>query len=228
MQETNSNPVTRQPIGTHIAAHCARRPKAVVLEGRFGRIEKLDALAHADDLWNALKDSAELWTYMAYGPFLNEDLFKTWIVQRAALNDPYYYAIINSQGKAVGVAALMEIRPEMRVIEIGHIIYGASLQRTSLATEAQYLLGQYVFETLGYRRYEWKCDALNAVSRRAAKRLGFTYEGLFRSHMIIKGRSRDTTWYSMLEDEWPMRKRAFEKWLAPANYDNKGRQKARL
>jgi RimJ/RimL family protein N-acetyltransferase len=122
----------------------------------------------------------------------------------------------------------MEIRPEMRVIEVGNIVYGPSLQRTPLATEAQYLLARYVFETLGYRRYEWKCNALNAPSRRAALRLGFSFEGIFRAHMIVKGRNRDTAWYSMLDSEWPARRRAFERWLAPENFDAQGRQRKSL
>jgi RimJ/RimL family protein N-acetyltransferase len=122
----------------------------------------------------------------------------------------------------------MENRPAMRVIEVGHIVYGGPLQRTPLATEAQYLLACYAFETLGYRRYEWKCNALNAPSRRAATRYGFTFEGIFRQHMIVKGRSRDTAWHAMLDSEWPARKRAFETWLAPDNFDAGGRQKTRL
>ena len=129
---------------------------------------------------------------------------------------------------AVGLASLMEIRPAQRVIEVGQIIYSPALQRTPLGTEAQYLLMRYAFETLGYRRYEWKCNALNAPSRRAALRYGFAFEGIFRQHMIVKGRNRDTAWYSILDSEWPARKAAFERWLAPKNFDNKGRQKASL
>ena len=122
----------------------------------------------------------------------------------------------------------MEIRPAMRVIEVGHILYTGALQRTPLATEAQYLLARYIFETLGYRRYEWKCNALNAPSRRAAARFGFTFEGLFRQHMITKGRNRDTAWFSMLDTEWPARKAAFERWIAPDNFDTQDRQKQSL
>src|SRR5437016_9289791 len=118
----------------------------------------------------------------------------------------------------------MEIRPAMRVVEVGNIVYSPALQRTPLATEAQYLLARHAFETLGYRRYEWKCNALNAPSRRAALRFGFIFEGLFRQHMIVKGRSRDTAWFSMLDSEWPARKAAFERWLAPGNFDAQGRQ----
>jgi len=135
---------------------------------------------------------------------------------------------VGLSGRALGIVTLKEIRPAMRVIEIGHLVYSPALQRTPLATEAQYLLARYVFETLGYRRYEWNCDALNAASRRAALRLGFTFEGIFRQHRIAKGRNRDTAWYSMLDSEWPARKAAFERWLAPDNFDADGRQWTRL
>ena len=144
------------------------------------------------------------------------------------LDDPFSYTVIDARGRACGIATLMEIRPAMRVIEVGHIVYGSALQRTPQATETQYLLARYAFETLRYRRYEWKCNALNAPSRRAAARYGFTFEGIFRQHMIVKGRSRDTAWYAMLDSEWPARKRAFEAWLAPDNFDADGRQKGSL
>ena len=135
---------------------------------------------------------------------------------------------MDKDNKAVGIATLLEIRPVMRVIEVGHILYSPALQRTPLATEAQYLLARYVFETLGYRRYEWKCDSRNAASRRAAERFGFTFEGIFRQHMIRKGVNRDTAWFSMLDSEWPSRKAAFEAWLAPSNFESNGRQKKGL
>src|SRR5262249_38578245 len=168
-----------------------------------------------------------LWTYMAYGSFGDEAEFSAWLTGRARLEDPFSYAVVEPGGRAVGIATLMEIRPAMRVIEVGNIVYSPALQRTALATEAQYLLARYVFETLGYRRYEWKCNALNAASRAAAQRLGFAFEGIFRAHMIVKGRNRDTAWYAMLEADWPARKRAFERWLAPENFD-RGRQKTSL
>jgi RimJ/RimL family protein N-acetyltransferase len=199
----------------------------VTLDGSFGRVEKLDA-RHASDLWPAVQGHDALWTYMGYGPFPNEAVFAAWVPQRAALADPYAYAIIDANGRAVGIATLMEVRPDMRVIEVGHIVYTPALQRTPLATEAQYLLARYAFETLGYRRYEWKCNAHNAPSRRAAERFGFTFEGVFRQHMIIKGRNRDTAWYAMLDSEWPARKRAFERWLAAENFDAGGQQKKSL
>src|SRR5262249_35444135 len=168
------------------------------------------------------------WAYLGYGPFAGEAAFAAWLAERPKLADPYSYAIVAPDGRALGIATLMEIRPAMRVIEVGNILYTPPLQRTPLATEAQYLLARYVFETLGYRRYEWKCNALNAPSRRAAARFGFTFEGEFRQHMIVKGRNRDTAWFSMLDSEWPARKAAFERWLAPENFDAQGRQKTKL
>jgi RimJ/RimL family protein N-acetyltransferase len=221
------HPVTGQPVGVPVDASPARRPEAVVLEGRCGRVEKLDPARHAADLWHAAQGHDALWTYMAYGPFADAAAFSRWVAERAKLDDPCSYAVIERSGRAVGIATLMEIRPATRVIEVGNIVYTPALQRTPLATEAQYLLARYVFDTLGYRRYEWKCDALNAASRRAALRLGFTFEGIFRAHMIVKGRNRDTAWYSMLEREWPERRHAFERWLAPDNFDQ-GAQKTSL
>ena len=144
---------------------------------------------------------------------------REWVAGRVKLDDPYSYALVDRSGHAVGIATLMEIRPAMRVIEVGHIVYSPAVQRTPLGTEAQYLLARYVFETLGYRRYEWKCNALNAPSRRAALRYGFVFEGILRQHMIAKGRNRDTAYFSMLDSEWPARKAAFERWLAPENFD---------
>ena len=218
------HPQSGQPVGELVDGPPARRPGPVTLNGRYGRVEKL-APAHAEALWRAVKGHDGLWTYMpSYSAFPDESAFSKWIATRAALEDPYSYAIADSHGRAIGIAALMEIRPTMRVIEVGHIVYSPALQRTPLATEAQYLLARYVFETLGYRRYEWKCDALNAASRRAALRYGFTFEGIFRQHMIAKGRNRDTAWLAMLDSEWPARTANFERWLAPLNFSADGRQ----
>jgi RimJ/RimL family protein N-acetyltransferase len=217
-----------RPIGPEVDPRPAKRPEAVVLEGRFGRVEKLDAARHGAALWQAVRGHDALWTYMFYGPFADETEFAAWLEQRAALNDPFSYAIVDARGEAQGIAALLEIRPAMRVIEVGHIVYGPGLQRTPLGTEAQYLLARYVFEELRYRRYEWKCNALNAASRRAALRYGFGFEGIFRNHMIVKGRSRDTAWYGMIDAEWPARRQAFEEWLAPENFDDRGRQRQTL
>jgi RimJ/RimL family protein N-acetyltransferase len=159
-----------------------------------------------------------------YGPFDDGRSFAAWIAERTVLDEPYSYAVVNAAGNAVGIIALMEIRENSRVIEVGNVLYSPALQRTPLATEAQYLLARYVFEILGYRRYEWKCDALNAPSQRAARRYGFTSESIFRQHRIVKGRNRDTAWFSMLDTEWPTRKAAFERWLAPDNFSAEGRQ----
>jgi RimJ/RimL family protein N-acetyltransferase len=219
---------TDLPVGPRVDFRSAARPAPVVLEGRFGRVEKLNPARHGESLWHQYKDHDQLWTYMSYGPFADAHTFSRWVGERASLTDPFSYAVIDASGNAVGIAALLEIRPAMGVIEVGHLLYGPSLQHSVLATEAQYLLARYVFETLGYRRYEWKCNGLNAASRRAALRLGFTFEGLFRQHMVVKGRSRDTAWFAMLDSEWPARKRAFEAWLDPANFDADGRQRTRL
>jgi RimJ/RimL family protein N-acetyltransferase len=227
MSASEPDPYSGRPVGVKVDATPARRPEAVVLEGRFGRVEKLEA-RHGAALWPALQDANATWAYMGYGPFADETAFRAWFAERPKLEDPYSYAIVQPDGRAVGIATLMEIRPAMRAIEVGNIVYAPALQRTPLATEAQYLLARYVFETLGNRRYEWKCNALNAPSRRAAERFGFTFEGLFRQHQIVKGRNRDTAWFSMLDTEWPMRKAAFERWLAPDNFDGAGRQKLSL
>jgi RimJ/RimL family protein N-acetyltransferase len=224
----NSHSDTGQPVGVPVNSQPAERPNAVTLAGRFGVVERLEPSNHGESLWDAVRGHDKLWTYMAYGPFVDKSAFSDWLESRVASADPYYYAIVEPSGVAVGLATLMSIRPDMRVIEVGNILLGASLQRTALATEAQYLLARYAFETLGYRRYEWKCDAFNAASRRAALRFGFSFEGIFRDHMIIKGRSRDTAWFAMLEPEWPARKAAFEGWLAPENFSADGWQKRRL
>ena len=222
------HPVTGQPVGPPVDATPARRPGPVTLEGRYGRVERL-AQHHATALWEAVQGHDHIWTYMSfYGPFPGFSAFSEWLAGRVKLDDPYSYAITDRSGLAVGIATLMEIHPAMRVIEVGHIVYSPALQRTPLGTEAQYLLARYAFETLGYRRYEWKCNALNAPSRQAALRYGFVFEGVLRQHMIAKGRSRDTAYYSILDSEWPARKAAFERWLAPDNFDASGRQRVSL
>jgi RimJ/RimL family protein N-acetyltransferase len=228
MTVSEPHPQTGQPIGLPVDATPAQRPGPVTLKGRFGRLEKLQS-EHAGDLWKAFAGHDRAWTYISTdGPFAMEAEFAPFIAKRAAADDPYAYAIIDTAERAVGYLTLMRIEPLMRAIEVGHVLYSPALQRTPLATETQYLLARYVFETLGYRRYEWKCDALNAASRRAALRYGFVYEGTFRQNMIAKGRNRDVAWFSMLDGEWPMRKASFERWLAPENFDSDGRQKLSL
>lgn len=217
---------TGQPVGSPVEQTTpAPRPGPVTLQGRYGRLEKLEP-RHAADLWKAFAGHDRIWTYIAKdGPFASEAEFAPFLAMRSAAEDPYAYAIIDAGGRAVGYVTLLRIVPDMRVIEVGHVLYSPALQRTPLGTETQYLLARYVFETLGYRRYEWKCDALNAASRRAALRYGFTYEGTFRQYMITKeGRNRDNAWYSMLDSEWPARKANFERWLAPGNFTADGRQ----
>jgi RimJ/RimL family protein N-acetyltransferase len=211
-------PPTGQPIGPLVDTAPAQRPGPVTLKGRYGHLEKLKA-DHAESLWQTFAGHDELWTYISTdGPFASAAEFAAFIEKRAAAEDPYAYAIIDSAGQAVGYLTLMEIRPAMRVIEVGHVLYSPALQRTPLGTEAQFLLAQYAFEGLGYRRYEWKCNALNAPSRRAALRYGFIYEGTLRQFMIAKGRNRDNAYFSMLDSEWPARKANFERWLAPDNF----------
>ena len=197
----------------------------VALEGELVRLEPVDVARHADQLFAAQSSAPELWEYLPYGPFANETAFRVWLTERAATSDPLFYAIIERKsGRALGMASLLRIEQGHGVIEVGHIWYSPALQRTRLATDAMYVMARHVFDDLGYRRYEWKCNALNEPSRRAAVRLGFTFEGVFRQHMVIKGANRDTAWYSMLDGEWPAAKAAFEAWLRPDNFDADGRQ----
>ena len=207
----------------------APRPSRVTLSGRFVRIVPVDPSAHAHALYHGSHGPGheELWQYLFTGPYPDEATFREYLEQRAAAEDPLFFTILNASGEPAGYASLMRIEPAHRVIEIGNILYLPSLQRTAGATEAMYLFARYVFEDLGYRRYEWKCDSLNAPSRSAALRLGFTFKGIFRQHMLVKGKNRDTAWYSMLDTEWPARKQAFERWLAPANF-SEGRQRSSL
>jgi RimJ/RimL family protein N-acetyltransferase len=229
MTASEPHPQTGQPVGLPIDNTApAPRPGPVTLKGRYGRIEKLRP-DHAEGLWRVFEGLDQLWTYIGTsGPFANAADFTSYIAMRAAADDPYAYAIIDLADRPVGLFTLLRIVPDMRVIEVGHVLYSPALQRTPLGTEAQYLLARYIFEDLGYRRYEWKCDALNAASRRAALRYGFVYEGIFRQYMIAKGRNRDNAWYSMIDSEWPARRQSFERWLAPENFDKDGRQKASL
>ena len=216
------------PVGPAVDAAPALFPGTVKLPGRYGTVERLSAGRHREALWTAMRGHDAIWTYLPAGPFSEQTEFDAYIAACEDNKERIFYAVVDAAGRAVGILSLMEIRPAMRVVEVGNIVYSPALQRTPLATEAQYLIARYAFETLGYRRYEWKCNALNARSKRAAERFGFTYEGLFRQHMIVKGRSRDTAWFAILDSEWPARKAAFERWLAPENFDRDGRQKAKL
>jgi RimJ/RimL family protein N-acetyltransferase len=216
------------PVGPPVDSTPAQFPGSVTLAGRHGKVERLSAARHGPDLLDAMRGRDNIWAYIPAGPFADDATLAAYIAACEQNKERIFYAALDGGGRAIGILALIEIRPAMRVVEVGNIVYSPALQRTPLATEAQYLIARYAFETLGYRRYEWKCNALNAASRRAAERFGFTYEGLFRQHMIVKGRSRDTAWFSMLDSEWPARKAAFERWLAPENFDRDGRQKTKL
>jgi RimJ/RimL family protein N-acetyltransferase len=225
------DPISNLPIGPEVPAHTAPRPERRVIAGRFIRLEPLDPVRHGSSLWQETHGigAAARWQYLFDEPFAEENSFLDFLARKAASTDPLFYAIVDqSSGHAVGFETLMRIDPTHRCIEVGSILYGKGLQRTPGATEAQYLLMRYIFEDLGYRRYEWKCNALNEPSRRAALRLGFTFEGIFRKHMIVRGRNRDTAWYSMLDDDWPAAKAAFERWLAPSNFDSAGVQRRSL
>jgi RimJ/RimL family protein N-acetyltransferase len=221
-----------QPIGFPVPGWTARpRPPREVMKGRYVRLEPVSVERHADDLFEAFSADAEgrIWTYLPYGPLGSVEELAEWMRKTCLGDDPLFHAIIDkATDKAVGVASYLRIEPAVGVIEVGHINYAPALQRTRGATEAMYLMMARVFDELGYRRYEWKCDALNAPSRAAAQRLGFTYEGLFRQATMYKGRNRDTAWYSIIDTEWPRIKAAFEAWLDPANFDADGRQKQPL
>jgi RimJ/RimL family protein N-acetyltransferase len=210
----------------------ASAPGRIALNGELVRLESLDPPRHAEPLFTASHGAGgdpRLWDYLAYGPFAGEAEFTEWLGHRAASEDPLFYAVVDmATMRAQGMASYMRMEPEHGVIEIGHIWFAPSLQRTRQATEAIFLLAGNAFDALGYRRLEWKCDALNEPSRRAAERFGFTFEGVFRQHMVVKGRNRDTAWFSMTDGEWPLRRAAFEAWLTPGNFDESGRQREAL
>ena len=220
-----------QPIGWPVATDLPRpRPEKVRLDGRFCSLVPLDVEAHGGQLWEAF--SADMtgvdWTYLPVAPIETEADFGVFLRAAEASEDPLYFTVLNAEGRAVGHATYLRIDPANGVIEVGYIHFSPLMQRTPMSTEAMYLMMAYVFETLGYRRYEWKCDALNAPSLAAAKRLGFTFEGVFRQAVVYKGRNRDTAWLSVLDSEWPALKARFERWLDVENFDSKGRQRTRL
>jgi RimJ/RimL family protein N-acetyltransferase len=202
-------------------------PPRTAIDGELVRLEVLDPQRHAASLFTSshAPGAEDLWQHLPYGPFAGQAAFAAWLEQRAASADPLFYAVVDWESmRALGMASFLRIKPDNGVIEIGHIWFAPELQRTRKATEAIFLLAKTAFDDLGYRRLEWKCDSLNLPSRRAADRFGFTFEGIFRQHMIVKGRNRDTAWFSMTDGEWPLRKAAFEAWLAPDNFDGAGRQ----
>lgn len=206
------------------------RPGRRVLEGRWCRVEPLDLDRHASDLFaaNSLDREGRMWTYLSSGPFATLAEYLEWLAPRPSSEDPLFFAFVDAAtGRARGLGSYLRIEPDSGSIEVGHLQFSPLLQRTPAATEAMYLMMRNAFE-LGYRRYEWKCDALNAASRRAAGRLGFIFEGVFRQATVYKGRSRDTAWYSILDTEWPVLERGFRAWLQPANFDESGRQRRSL
>jgi RimJ/RimL family protein N-acetyltransferase len=220
-----------QPIGVQVAGWTPPpRPPREPMVGRACRVEPLDPARHGAQLHaaNALDRERRNWTYLPYGPFATLDEYLAWLNDVAAASDPMFHAIVDpATGEAVGVASYLRIDPNAGSIEVGHINYSPKLQRTVAATEAMYLMMQRAF-ALGYRRYEWKCHSLNAPSRAAAQRFGFSYEGIFRQARVDKGRNRDTAWYAMIDREWPALDAAFRRWLDPANFDEQGRQRTAL
>lgn len=218
-------------VGPLVDTRVAPRPAHCTLPGRFGRLRPLDTARDTERLYRPSHgpEREALWAYLWNGPFDDPASFAAYVASIASnTTDPVFWCVADANDEAVGWLSLLRIEPAHRVIEVGHILYTPSVQRTPLATEAQYLLARHVFETLGYRRFEWKCNALNEPSRRAAERFGFTYEGIFRQHMIVKGRNRDTAWYAMLDHEWPACKARYERWLSPDNFDADGRQRRSL
>jgi RimJ/RimL family protein N-acetyltransferase len=221
-----------QPIGALVPGWSERsRPQRSTLPGRYCRLEPVEADLHAADLFAAYMEAPDDrdWTYLFSERPHTPALFREYLTKLAMSEDPLHYAIVDEgTAKAVGTAALMRIEPIHGVIEVGSIAFSPRLKRTRGATESMYLLMRYVFDQLGYRRYEWKCDSLNAASRTAAGRYGFTFEGIFRRAIVYKGRSRDTAWFSIVAEEWPRIRAAFETWLDPDNFDDAGHQRRRL
>ncbi len=238
-----------QPIGDPVDGWTRRLPPSrAVMSGRYCRLEPLDPAEHTDDLWAAYATDVDHrnWTYLMHGPHTAVAQFSSWVRTASATLDPLFFAVVvdtallrtagltsratadlGSDERAVGVAAYLRISPDAGSIEVGHINFSPLLQRTSAATEAMYLMMKHAFER-GYRRYEWKCDALNAPSRAAAARLGLSFEGVFRQALVYKGRNRDSAWYAAIDRDWPALKAAFETWLAPDNFDGSSRQRTSL
>jgi RimJ/RimL family protein N-acetyltransferase len=207
------------------------RPQAAVLEGRWCRLERLDPIRHGESLYeaSAAAGACERFRYLFEPPPADRAEFDAWAARAAAGEDPLFYAVIDpATGRAEGRQALMRITPEHGVIEIGSILWGPRIARTRIATEALYLFACHAFDDLSYRRFEWKCDALNEPSRKAALRFGFAFEGIFRRHMVVKGRNRDTAWFAITDIEWPRIRAGMERWLDAGNFDAAGRQRQKL
>lgn len=229
MTRTNEH---HQEIGDAVNDWTPReRPARIAIEGKHCRLEPLDVDRHGADLFDAYGRAADGrdWTYLFAGPFTDGDAFRDYLTKAAASTDPLHYSVIDlSSGRAVGTLALMRIEPVHGVIEVGSVTFSPLLKQTRISTEAQYLLMGYAFDDLGYRRYEWKCDSLNAPSRKTALRLGFEFEGIFRQAIVYRGRNRDTAWYAIIDRDWPRVRRGFERWLADDNFDADGKQRASL
>jgi RimJ/RimL family protein N-acetyltransferase len=221
-----------QPVGAPVPDwHGAQKPDDTPLAGRYCRLEHVNDERHADELYDAYcrASDARDWTYLNVGPFDSPDAYRAHLTRIAASTDPFHYAVIDgTTGKAVGTLALMRIDAANGVIEVGFVTYSSLLQKTRAGTEAIFLLIRHAFDTLGYRRFEWKCDSLNAPSRAAALRYGFTFEGIFRQAIVYRGRNRDTAWFSIIDSEWPAIRAAFDTWLEPANFDARGVQVRKL
>lgn len=208
----------------------APRPERVVIDGRYVRLEPLDPAKHGDDLFvSAQADGADSrFRYLFEDAPADRAAFDAWITKAAAGTDPFFYAVIDKRtGRAEGRQSLMRIDPVFGVIEIGNILWGPAIARSRVATEALYLFAKHAFD-LGYRRFEWKCNNLNEPSKRAAERFGFTFEGIFRQHMVVKGKNRDTAWFAIIDQDWPRLKAGYEAWLKPENFDAKGQQLGKL
>ena len=219
-----------QPVGAPVTLTLPRpAPPRSPMTGRTGSVVPTTP-DHAPALHAAFAADTQGrdWTYLPYGPFADTDSFADWLTHSCLGDDPLFHTVLDPDGTPLGLASFLRIDPKVGVIEVGHIHFAPALQRTPLATEAMALMMARVFDDLGYRRYEWKCDALNAPSRAAAARLGFTYEGTFRQATVVKGRNRDTAWFSILDSEWPAQKARFNRWLDPANFDDTGQQRSPL
>lgn len=221
-----------QPVGAPLTAWQTRSwPSYEIITGHYCRLEPLSAERHGRDLYSAYAQAADGrdWTYMFAEPFPNEEAYLAYARKIEQGRDPMHFAVIDLHSqRAVGTLALMRIDPAHGSVEVGHVAFSPLLKQTSMATEAHYLLMRYVFDQLGYRRYEWKCDSCNQPSRKAALRLGFQFEGIFRQAIVYKGRSRDTCWFSIIDGEWLELKQAFERWLAVENFSEDGTQRTRL
>ena len=220
------------PIGAEIDWKPVERPDRTPLRGSRVLIRPVDPQADAAPLYEVSHPpdgDGSIWTYLPDGPYRDPDDLRRMLAWTETSDDPLFFTIAGLPGEhPLGIASYLRIEPAHGVIEIGHIWFGAPLQRTTAATEAIYLLARHAFDDLGYRRLEWKCNALNAASRRAAERFGFTFEGVFRNHMVVKGRNRDTAWYAITAEDWPAVRHGLEAWLAPDNFDADGRQRRPL